>query len=85
MSCILHALCPNAICTSCHPSPLQDARVREVLGFGKGDGSSVDGKLLTVVHGTDLVNVTFLNFQAMQEDIAKVLKVYCNCRCRFGI
>ncbi|XP_072573526.1 1-phosphatidylinositol 4,5-bisphosphate phosphodiesterase beta-3 [Paramormyrops kingsleyae] len=50
----------------------KDGRVREVLGFGKGDGSSVEGKLLTVVHGTDLVNVTFLNFQAMQEDIAKV-------------
>uniref|UniRef100_A0A8B9JYS8 Phosphoinositide phospholipase C n=1 Tax=Astyanax mexicanus TaxID=7994 RepID=A0A8B9JYS8_ASTMX len=45
--------------------------VREVLGFGKGEGN-VEGKLVTVVHGNDLVNISFLNFQAMQEDIAKV-------------
>ncbi|XP_007242103.3 1-phosphatidylinositol 4,5-bisphosphate phosphodiesterase beta-3 [Astyanax mexicanus] len=45
--------------------------VRELLGFGKGEGN-VEGKLVTVVHGNDLVNISFLNFQAMQEDIAKV-------------
>ncbi|XP_072543680.1 1-phosphatidylinositol 4,5-bisphosphate phosphodiesterase beta-3 isoform X2 [Salminus brasiliensis] len=45
--------------------------VREVLGFGKGEGN-VEGKLVTIVHGNDLVNISFLNFQAMQEDIAKV-------------
>uniref|UniRef100_A0A8C7N5L7 Phosphoinositide phospholipase C n=1 Tax=Oncorhynchus kisutch TaxID=8019 RepID=A0A8C7N5L7_ONCKI len=51
-----------------------DPRVREVLGFGKpGEGGvAVEGKLVTVVHGNDLVNVSFLNFQAMQEDTAKV-------------
>uniref|UniRef100_A0A8C9U4L8 Phosphoinositide phospholipase C n=1 Tax=Scleropages formosus TaxID=113540 RepID=A0A8C9U4L8_SCLFO len=50
-----------------------DPKVREVLGFGKGgEDGAVEGKLLTVVHGCDLVNVSFLNFQAMQEDIAKV-------------
>uniref|UniRef100_A0AAR2L3D1 Phosphoinositide phospholipase C n=1 Tax=Pygocentrus nattereri TaxID=42514 RepID=A0AAR2L3D1_PYGNA len=49
----------------------KDPRVREVLGIGKGDGNA-DGKLVTVVHGNDLVNISFLNFQAMQEDIAKV-------------
>ncbi|KAJ3584882.1 hypothetical protein NHX12_013605, partial [Muraenolepis orangiensis] len=41
-----------------------------VLGFGKGDG--VESKLVTVVHGNDLANVSFLNFQAMQEDVAKI-------------
>ncbi|CAB1351362.1 unnamed protein product, partial [Coregonus sp. 'balchen'] len=51
-----------------------DPRVREVLGFGKpGEGGvAVEGKLVTVVHGNDLANVSFLNFQAMQEDTAKV-------------
>ncbi|XP_076145339.1 1-phosphatidylinositol 4,5-bisphosphate phosphodiesterase beta-3 isoform X1 [Alosa pseudoharengus] len=45
--------------------------VRDVLGFGKNEGN-VEAKLVTVVHGNDLVNVSFLNFQAMQEDVAKV-------------
>lgn len=44
--------------------------MREVLGFGKGE--HVQGKLVTIVHGSDLVNLSFLNFQAMQEDTAKV-------------
>ncbi|KAM3591204.1 uncharacterized protein V6R79_024592 [Siganus canaliculatus] len=48
----------------------KDAKLREVLGFGKGD--SVEGKMVTVVHGNDLVNTSFLNFQAMQEDTAKI-------------
>lgn len=48
----------------------KDPKLREVLGFGKGD--SVEGKMVTVVHGNDLVNISFLNFQAMQEDTAKV-------------
>lgn len=47
----------------------QDPKLRDVLGFGK---ESVEGKLITVVCGNDLVNISFLNFQAMQEDIAKV-------------
>lgn len=48
----------------------QDPKLREVLGFGKGN--NVEGKLVTIVHGNDLVNISFLNFQAMQEDAAKV-------------
>lgn len=48
----------------------QEPKLREVLGFGKGD--NVEGKLVTIVHGNDLVNISFLNFQAMQEDTAKV-------------
>ncbi|KAG7464471.1 hypothetical protein MATL_G00165950 [Megalops atlanticus] len=49
----------------------KDPRVREVLGFGKGEAEA-EVKLVTVVHGCDLVNVSFLNFQALQEDTAKV-------------
>ncbi|KAM8880723.1 1-phosphatidylinositol 4,5-bisphosphate phosphodiesterase beta-3 [Synchiropus picturatus] len=48
----------------------KDPKVREVLGFGKGE--NVEGKLVTVVYGNDLVNISFLNFQAMQEDTAKI-------------
>ncbi|XP_040037383.2 1-phosphatidylinositol 4,5-bisphosphate phosphodiesterase beta-3 [Gasterosteus aculeatus] len=48
----------------------KDAKLRDVLGFGKGD--NVEGKLVTVVHGNDLVNISFLNFQAMQKDAAKI-------------
>ncbi|XP_074479137.1 1-phosphatidylinositol 4,5-bisphosphate phosphodiesterase beta-3 isoform X1 [Sebastes fasciatus] len=48
----------------------KDAKLRDMLGLGKGD--NVEGKLVTVVHGNDLVNTSFLNFQAMQEDTAKI-------------
>lgn len=48
----------------------KDPKLRELLGFGKGE--TVEGKLVTVVYGTDLVNISFLNFQAMQEDSAKI-------------
>uniref|UniRef100_A0A3Q2Y959 1-phosphatidylinositol 4,5-bisphosphate phosphodiesterase n=1 Tax=Hippocampus comes TaxID=109280 RepID=A0A3Q2Y959_HIPCM len=48
----------------------KDPKVRDLLGFVKGD--NVEGKLVTIVHGNDLVNISFLNFQAMQEDTAKV-------------
>ncbi|XP_061524660.1 LOW QUALITY PROTEIN: 1-phosphatidylinositol 4,5-bisphosphate phosphodiesterase beta-3-like [Phycodurus eques] len=48
----------------------KDPKLRDLLGFGKGD--NVEGKLVTVVHGNELVNISFLNFQAMQEDAAKV-------------
>ncbi|KAK1796838.1 hypothetical protein P4O66_000929 [Electrophorus voltai] len=49
----------------------KDLRVRELLGLVKGEGNA-EGKLVTVVYGNDLVNVSFLNFQAMQEDTAKI-------------
>ncbi|XP_077598381.1 1-phosphatidylinositol 4,5-bisphosphate phosphodiesterase beta-3 isoform X2 [Stigmatopora nigra] len=48
----------------------KDPKLRDLLGFGKGE--HVEGKLVTVVHGHDLVNISFFNFQAMQEDTAKV-------------
>uniref|UniRef100_A0A665TQD0 Phosphoinositide phospholipase C n=1 Tax=Echeneis naucrates TaxID=173247 RepID=A0A665TQD0_ECHNA len=48
----------------------KDPKLREVLGIGLTD--NVEKKLLTVVYGNDLVNISFLNFQALQEDTAKV-------------
>ncbi|XP_072232934.1 1-phosphatidylinositol 4,5-bisphosphate phosphodiesterase beta-3 [Leuresthes tenuis] len=47
----------------------KDSKAREVLGFGK---ENVEGKLVTIVHGNDLVNISFLNFQATQEEDAKI-------------
>ncbi|KAI4876182.1 hypothetical protein NFI96_022271 [Prochilodus magdalenae] len=49
----------------------KDQRLCDVLGIGKGEGNA-ESKLMTVVYGNDLVNINFLNFQAVQEDIAKV-------------
>uniref|UniRef100_A0A8C4YX27 1-phosphatidylinositol 4,5-bisphosphate phosphodiesterase n=1 Tax=Gadus morhua TaxID=8049 RepID=A0A8C4YX27_GADMO len=52
----------------------KDQRVREVLGIGKvEDMTMMTSKLVTIVHGNDLVNVSFLNFQAVEhETVAKI-------------
>ncbi|XP_077085692.1 1-phosphatidylinositol 4,5-bisphosphate phosphodiesterase beta-3 isoform X2 [Siphateles boraxobius] len=47
----------------------KDQRTREMLDLGKGDS---DSKLLTVVYGNDLVNISFLNFLAVQDGYCKV-------------
>uniref|UniRef100_A0A669C8R8 Phosphoinositide phospholipase C n=1 Tax=Oreochromis niloticus TaxID=8128 RepID=A0A669C8R8_ORENI len=56
----------------CAKTP-KEAKLRELL-----DNSTLSGKLesrmLTVVSGTDMVNITYLNFMAFQEEIAKVKK-----------
>ncbi|XP_063173215.1 1-phosphatidylinositol 4,5-bisphosphate phosphodiesterase beta-3 isoform X2 [Candoia aspera] len=50
----------------------KDPKIRETLGFG-GPEQRPEEKLLTVVHGPDLVNVSFLNFMAVvQDNTAKV-------------
>lgn len=49
----------------------KDPKIREVLGFG-GPEARLEEKLMTVVSGPDLVNITFLNFMAVQDDTAKV-------------
>ncbi|XP_040184954.1 1-phosphatidylinositol 4,5-bisphosphate phosphodiesterase beta-3 isoform X1 [Rana temporaria] len=49
----------------------KDSRMREILGFTSAEQRPED-KLVTVVYGTDMVNVNFLNFMAVQEDTAKV-------------
>ncbi|XP_061769725.1 1-phosphatidylinositol 4,5-bisphosphate phosphodiesterase beta-3 isoform X2 [Nerophis ophidion] len=48
----------------------KDPKLRDLLSFFKGDNT--EGKIVTIVHGSDLVNISFLNFLAMQEDIAKI-------------
>ncbi|XP_068854245.1 1-phosphatidylinositol 4,5-bisphosphate phosphodiesterase beta-3 [Aphelocoma coerulescens] len=49
----------------------KDPRTREALGFGEPGGPPPQ-RLLTVVHGPDLVNLGFLNFVAVQDGVAKV-------------
>ncbi|XP_051775239.1 LOW QUALITY PROTEIN: 1-phosphatidylinositol 4,5-bisphosphate phosphodiesterase beta-1 [Erpetoichthys calabaricus] len=48
----------------------KDAKLRELLDVGN-QGGRLENKMLTVVCGPDLVNITYLNFMAFQEDIAK--------------
>ncbi|XP_032660209.1 1-phosphatidylinositol 4,5-bisphosphate phosphodiesterase beta-3 isoform X1 [Chelonoidis abingdonii] len=49
----------------------KDPKLREMLGLG-GSEPRPEENLLTVVHGLDLVNISFLNFIAVQEDVAKI-------------
>ncbi|KAK3516557.1 hypothetical protein QTP70_022054 [Hemibagrus guttatus] len=49
---------------------LQDAKVREQLGVASMVGK-IENRILTVVTGTDMVNITFLNFMAFQDEVAK--------------
>ncbi|XP_074862163.1 1-phosphatidylinositol 4,5-bisphosphate phosphodiesterase beta-3 isoform X2 [Carettochelys insculpta] len=49
----------------------KEPKLREILGLG-GSEPHPEEKLLTVVHGPDLVNISFLNFMAVQEDVAKI-------------
>ncbi|XP_027711866.1 1-phosphatidylinositol 4,5-bisphosphate phosphodiesterase beta-3 isoform X2 [Vombatus ursinus] len=49
----------------------KDPKIREILGFG-GPETRPEDKLVTIVAGPDPVNITFLNFMAVQEDIAKI-------------
>uniref|UniRef100_A0AAR2L0A5 1-phosphatidylinositol 4,5-bisphosphate phosphodiesterase n=1 Tax=Pygocentrus nattereri TaxID=42514 RepID=A0AAR2L0A5_PYGNA len=48
----------------------KDAKVREQLGVATMVGK-IENKMLTVVTGPDMVNITYLNFMAFQEEVAK--------------
>lgn len=55
-------------------SPLfcsQEAKLRELLDISTLAGK-MENRMLTVVTGPDMVNITYLNFMAFQEEIAKV-------------
>ncbi|XP_051900991.1 1-phosphatidylinositol 4,5-bisphosphate phosphodiesterase beta-3 isoform X2 [Pristis pectinata] len=49
----------------------KDPKLREPLGFGKPEDRP-ENKAVTVVYGSDLVNINFLNFMTMQEETAKI-------------
>ena len=50
---------------------IQDAKLRELLDVSTLAGK-MENRMLTVVSGPDMVNITYLNFMAFQEDTAKV-------------
>jgi len=54
---------------------LQDPKLRELLDAGNV-GSRLENRMITVVYGPDLVNISYLNLVAFQEDIAKVICFY---------
>lgn len=49
----------------------QDAKLRELLDVSTLVGK-LENRMLTVVSGPDMVNITYLNFMAFQEETAKV-------------
>lgn len=49
----------------------QEVKLRELLDVGNLDGK-LENRMLTVVSGTDMVNITYMNFMAFSEDVAKV-------------
>lgn len=53
-------------------SPIsQEAKLRELLDVSTLAGK-MENRMLTVVSGPDMVNITYLNFMAFQEETAKV-------------
>ncbi|XP_072539296.1 1-phosphatidylinositol 4,5-bisphosphate phosphodiesterase beta-1 isoform X2 [Salminus brasiliensis] len=48
----------------------KDAKVREQLGVATLVGK-MENRMLTVVTGPDMVNITYLNFMAFQDEVAK--------------
>ncbi|KAI1897737.1 hypothetical protein AGOR_G00086360 [Albula goreensis] len=48
----------------------KEAKLRELLDVGNLVGK-IENRLLTVVSGQDMVNITYLNFMAFQEEVAK--------------
>lgn len=49
----------------------QEAKLRELLDVSTLAGK-IENRMLTVVSGPDMVNITYLNFMAFQEETAKV-------------
>lgn len=58
--------------TLLHCVCLQDPKLRELLDAGNA-GGRLENRMITVVYGPDLVNISYLNLVAFQEDIAKVI------------
>lgn len=56
---------------SCLCSIAQEAKLRELLDVSTLAGK-MENRMLTVVSGPDMVNITYLNFMAFQEETAKV-------------
>lgn len=59
--------------------------MREQLGVA-GVVGRIENRMLTVVTGPDMVNITYLNFMAFQDEVAKVSLGTCvtinSCKCK---
>lgn len=53
---------------------MKEAKLRELLDVSTLAGK-MENRMLTVVSGPDMVNITYLNFMAFQEETAKVMKI----------
>nr|XP_055041485.1 1-phosphatidylinositol 4,5-bisphosphate phosphodiesterase beta-1 isoform X2 [Misgurnus anguillicaudatus] len=53
-----------------HAKTPKEVKLRELLDVGNLDGD-LENKMLTVVSGTDMVNITYFNFMAFSEEVAK--------------
>uniref|UniRef100_A0A670YDJ8 1-phosphatidylinositol 4,5-bisphosphate phosphodiesterase n=1 Tax=Pseudonaja textilis TaxID=8673 RepID=A0A670YDJ8_PSETE len=53
-----------------HARAPKDPKLREHLDVGNA-GGRLENRMLTIVHGPDLVNISYLNLVAAQEEIAK--------------
>lgn len=49
---------------------IQDPKLRELLDVG--NIGRLEHRMITVVYGPDLVNISYLNLVAFQEEVAKV-------------
>ncbi|XP_032068902.1 1-phosphatidylinositol 4,5-bisphosphate phosphodiesterase beta-1-like [Thamnophis elegans] len=54
-----------------HARAPKDPKLREHLDVGNA-GGRLENRMLTIVYGPDLVNISYLNLVATQEEIAKV-------------
>lgn len=62
---------PIGLFQFCAYSFPQEAKLRELLDVGTLEGK-MENRTLTVVSGSDMVNITYLNFVAFHEEVAKV-------------
>uniref|UniRef100_A0AAY4D524 1-phosphatidylinositol 4,5-bisphosphate phosphodiesterase n=1 Tax=Denticeps clupeoides TaxID=299321 RepID=A0AAY4D524_9TELE len=60
----------DAVCSERISCYFKDTKLRELLDVGAMVGK-MENRVLTVVFGPDMVNISFLNFVAFQEDLAK--------------
>uniref|UniRef100_A0A674A7U2 1-phosphatidylinositol 4,5-bisphosphate phosphodiesterase n=1 Tax=Salmo trutta TaxID=8032 RepID=A0A674A7U2_SALTR len=63
-------LCSQCLLHSYHCTESDDMKLRELLDVSTLVGK-MENRMLTVVSGPDMVNITYLNFMAFQEEIAK--------------
>lgn len=49
----------------------KDSKLRQIVTMGSQD--TLEEKTITICHGTDFVNVSFINFCCTRKDIAQVI------------